>query len=485
MPNLSTFKSLFLKIADWQVKTLLILYVFVMVIIAFVAEGTGDEGDSIQHYLFAKQAWQYKQHFFDHWAKPVYVLIAFPFAQFGFIGVKLMNILLNAGTVWYTYKLSDCLQIKRPWIPAVLLVSMPMFNHLSLSGLTEPMSACMLVSGLYLMCREKWISATIVLSFLPFVRSEGLLMLGTVFIYMLIRSQYKYLPLLLSGHIVYGITGSFYHDSVFWVVNKLSYATWSSAYGSGEWLHFVKNLPEITGACLTLFLTLGFLYGFVLLIRYFRKQSEKREEPELFLLYGSCIVFFLAHSAFWALGIFNSGGILRVMITIMPLMAIICYRGILYGVAFIGNENIKQYFVAILVTVVFLYPFSGHVFAYRWQRDFQPKADQYAQQEVGHWMQKKYPEYHRNNFYYEAVYISEVLDIDWFNKHKRKRLLDAFVKNEFQPGDFIIWDDWFAVVEGHVSLKSLETDARLEKLAEFKKVNYWGGERSTVVFRWK
>jgi hypothetical protein len=473
------------EITHRQIKFGIILYVICMTIIAFVAKGTGDEGDSIQHYLFAKQAWQYKQHFFDHWAKPVYVLISFPFAQFGLTGVKIMNVLLNAISIWYTYKITENLQIKRPWIPALILVSIPMFNHLSLSGLTEPMGACLLISGLYLMLKEKWISSTILLSFLPFVRSEGLLMLGTVFLYLLIRSKYKYLPLLLTGHIVYGILGSFYNDSVFWVFNKLSYATWSSAYGSGEWLHFVRNLPEITGTCLTLFLTLGILYGFVLLIRYFRKQTERTEEPELFLLYGSCIVFFLAHSAFWALGIFNSGGILRVMITIMPLMAIIAYRGILFGVDFMGNEKIKRVTVTVLTIFIFLYPFSGHIFAYRWQRDFQPKADQYAQQELGQWLQKTYPDYHQYTFYYEAVYISEVLDIDWFNKDKRKRLLDAFVKNEFRPGDFIIWDDWFAVVEGHIPLKELEADTRVQKLAEFKKMNYWGGIRNTVVFRWK
>lgn len=473
------------EITSRQVKAGLLLYVITMGAIAFIAEGTGDEGDSIQHYLFARQAWQYKQHFFDHRAKPVYVFIAFPFAQFGLIGVKLMNVLLNAISIWYTYKLSENLNMKRPWIAAILLISMPMFNHLSLSGLTEPMGACMLVLGLYLMTKEKWIISTILLSFLPFVRSEGLLMLGVVFLYILIRSQYKYLPLLLTGHIVYAVLGSFYHDSVFWVFNKLSYATWSSAYGNGAWGHFIKNLPEIIGTHLSLFLVLGILYGLVLLIRYCRKQSEPAEEPELFLLYGSCVVFFFAHSAFWAFGIFNSGGILRVMITIMPLMAIICYRGIVYGVDFVGNETLKKNIIAVLVALLLMYPFSGHVFGYRWQRDFQPKADQLAQQELSKWLQKNYPDYHRYVFYYEAVYLSEVLHIDWFNRDKRKRLLNAFVQNEFKKGDFIIWDDWFAVVEGHVPLKDLEADDRLEKLADFKKINYWGGERKTVVFRWK
>ncbi len=466
-------------------KAFILVYLAIMTVIAFLASGTGDEGDSIQHYLFARYAWQYKAHFFNHWAKPVYVLIAFPFAQLGLIGVKLMNVLLNAATIWMTYQLSIRLKIKYPWIPALVLICMPMFNYQSLSGLTEPMGACFLVTGIYLMVKEDWVKSTILLSFLPFVRSEGLLMLGAVFLYLIIRSQYKYIPLLFAGHIVYGLLGSFYHENIFWVFNKLSYATWTSAYGNGEWLHYIRSLPEVMGTCLVLFWGFGILYGFVLLIRYFRKQCETIECPELFLVYGSSLVFILAHTSFWALGIFNSGGILRVMITIMPLMAFICYRGILYIVAFINNEKLQSKLIAVCVIIVLVYPFSGHIFGYRWQRDFEPKADQYAQQELGKWMKEKYPEYQKNNFYYEAVYISEVLQIDWFNPNKRKRLLDAFDKNNFKSGDFIIWDDWFAIVEGKVTLRSLELDNRLEKLCSFAKVNYWGGRRITVVFRWK
>ncbi|MES2331262.1 MAG: hypothetical protein V4539_16785 [Bacteroidota bacterium] len=470
---------------DRKVAIGIAVYAIAMTAVAFIAKGTGDEGDSISHYLFAKTAWHYKIHFFDHWAKPVYVLVAFPFAQFGFIGVKMMNVLLNCGSIWFTYRIACELKFKWAWIPAVLLASTPMFNHLSLSGLTEPMGACFLMAGLYLLIKEKWIAGVVFLSFLPFIRSEGLLMLGVVFVYLVIISKYRYLPLLCTGHIVYGILGSFYYKDVFWVLNKMTYATLGSPYGHGGWLHFIESLPEITGTALTVIFLIGILYGFILLIRYFRKQTTPTETPELFLIYGSLVFYFVAHSAFWALGIFNSGGILRVMITVMPLMALVNYRGLTYLFEFLNNETLKRKLVFVFTALLFLYPFSGHLFAYRWNRDFVPKADQYAELELGSWLKATYPDYHNHTFYYETVYLSEILDIDWFDSNKRERLLDSFIRDKFKSGDFLIWDDWFAVVEGHITLESLEKDQRLEKLKTFQRVNYWGGTRTTVVFRWK
>ncbi|HEX8332063.1 MAG TPA: hypothetical protein VF622_05540 [Segetibacter sp.] len=470
---------------DKKVKLGVLFYFIVMVIVAFVGKGTGDEGDSISHYLYAKTAWTYKHHFLDHWAKPVYVLVAFPFAQFGLIGVKVMNVLLNCGSLFFTYKVAKALKFSWSWVPPILLASTPMFNHLSLSGLTEPLCAFMLIAGLFLLIQERWIAGIVLLSFLPFVRSEGLLMLSVVFVYLVYNSKYQFLPLLATGHVFYSLVGYFYHKDLLWVFNKMTYATWSSAYGQGRWTHYFKNLSEILGSAGMVLFYFALLYGFVLMIRFLRRQVTGNEKAELFLIYGSLFIYFAAHSAFWALGIFNSGGILRVMISIMPLFALVNYRAIEYLFAFVDNMQWRKRLMAVVVAILFLYPFSGHLFAYRWKRDFSLKADQYAQVELKQWLTNTFPDYRKYTFYYEAVYLSEILNIDWFNSTKRKRLLDAFTANEFKSGDFVIWDDWFAVVEGHIALESLEKDQRLEKLRTFQRMDYWGKTRTTVVFRFK
>ncbi len=468
-----------------QIRIGIAVYAAIMIVIAFFAKGTGDEGDSILHYLYAKTAWQYKGHFFDQWAKPLYVLAAFPFSQFGLIGVKLMNVLCNCASIWLVYRTAISLRFRWPWIPPLLLVAMPMFNYLGLSGLTEPLSACLLLAGVYLLIRGKWIIAVLLLSFLPFVRAEGLVILIAVFGYLVIIKKYQFIPLLATGHMFYGILGSFYHKDIFWVVTKMPNTAWASAYGNGKWLHFAERMPEIAGSALTVVFFMGLLWGFILLVKFLRREMEPAEKPELLLVYTITVVFFLAHTVFWALGLFNSGGILRVMVTITPLMALICYRGLEYLFAFIENNRLQKQLVLAVTVLLFLYPFSGHTFGYKWQRDFMPKADQHAQQEMAVWLQKNYPDHRSHTFYYEAVYLSEVLDIDWFNGQQTQRLLDAFVRNKFVPGDFIIWDDWFAVVEAHITLDALEKDPRLEKLNTFQSVNYWGVTRTTVVFRWK
>lgn len=474
-----------LKKEDAFIKILCGLYLLIMLIVLAIANGTGDEGDSLTHYFYAKHAWQNKSFFFNHWAKPLFTLIAFPFAQLGFWGVELMNILLSTTAIWLTYKNAKLLAIPFAWMAPLCLLSMPMFNFLTLSGLTEPMFSCALALSIYLLLKEKFYAGIILFSFLPFIRSEGLLICGAALIYLIYLNKYALLPLIATGHIVYSILGYPVHKDFLWVFNTMTYATFNSAYGKGYWLYYMQKLPESVGLALTLFTFGGLAYGLVLLIQYFRKQLTSSNKQILFLIYTSFSIFFLMHTVFWALGIFNSGGILRIMIGIMPVLAIIQTLGLQYAIGFIQSKKIYTIVLYILMGLILLCPFTSHEFAYKWNRDFQLKADQQAQVAMKSWLIKNKPDYTQRSFYFEAPNISLVLDINWFDESKRKRLLGAFEKNEFKKGDLIVWEDWFAVEEGKISLSSLQQDTRLQQLASFEKVNFWGITRKTVLFEFK
>ncbi len=68
-------------------------------------------------------------------------------------------------------------------------------------------------------------------------------------------------------------------------------------------------------------LIIGLLYGFYLLIaKYLLKNKKITTDEELFLIYGCFLGNFVGHTVFWALGIFNSFGLLRVMIGVVPLL---------------------------------------------------------------------------------------------------------------------------------------------------------------------
>jgi hypothetical protein len=116
-----------------------------MCIVAFVAKGTGDDGDSIAHYLYSRDAFLYPKYFFNHWAKPLFVFISAPFAQFGWVGVKLMNVAALTVSLVLTYQLALRWQLRHAWLAPFFVVAQHRVLSHTLSGLTEPMFAAVLV----------------------------------------------------------------------------------------------------------------------------------------------------------------------------------------------------------------------------------------------------------------------------------------------------------------------------------------------------
>ena len=95
---------------------------------------------------------------------------------------------------------------------------------------------------------QQFIAATVLVSFLPFVRSEGNMMLPLFALILLLRGQWKCLPLLAFGTVLYSIIGYFYYHDLFWIKTQNPYTGQNfDIYGSGELLRFVKGLSEIIG----------------------------------------------------------------------------------------------------------------------------------------------------------------------------------------------------------------------------------------------
>lgn len=63
------------------------------------SEGYIGDADSATHYRFARYAWKYPVNLLDHWAKPVFTLLASPFAKFGHTGVSVFNLLGGLASV--------------------------------------------------------------------------------------------------------------------------------------------------------------------------------------------------------------------------------------------------------------------------------------------------------------------------------------------------------------------------------------------------
>jgi hypothetical protein len=469
------------KPAQEQAKFWLICAIFLIagIVLIFTASGTADEGDSIMHYLYARSAFQYPAHFFYQWAKPVYVLLAAPFAQFGIFGIKFFNLLVSTTTLWITWKIARGLAIPHSSLAPLFLIAAPMMIIVTLSGLTEPLFACWLAAGVFGLVRKNYRFAIPWISFLPFLRSEGLIVLAVVFLFLIAKKKFKWIPWLLLGHVVYAIAGyPFYHD-LLWVFNTLSYATLHSAYGSGPWDHFIREMPIVLSIPLCCLFVLGLVAGLVAALRLIVPRNSVQTSSELWLVYGICLAYIVAHSAFWALGIFNSFGLVRVMVGILPLISLISLRGFnLLTISF----RLKWLGWATLATVL-IFPILHNQYAFNWKRDFLLKADQQAEATLAVYAKEHLRSLKTSVLYFEPCYLSVVLDVDYFDTARHRRFLGAFESNDFPANSILIWDDWFAPMEGHVQLQQMASDPRFEKLATFEKKDFWNQTRTVVLFR--
>ena len=138
--------------------------------IALRYDGTGDSGDAVQHFLYAKYAFLHPENLFNHWAKPLFTLVAAPFAQFGFVGIKIFNSVNAALTLYFTYRIAVQLRLRRAGLVVLILATCSQFFTLIFSGLTEHFSALLLVGVIHLFLRKEYVWATLIVSFLPFVQ---------------------------------------------------------------------------------------------------------------------------------------------------------------------------------------------------------------------------------------------------------------------------------------------------------------------------
>ncbi|MFT7344782.1 MAG: hypothetical protein ACI9XP_001370 [Lentimonas sp.] len=447
----------FQKLKNNPIYIFLFLFALVSIYIVICYDGTGDAGDSIQHYQFAKYAPLHPELFFNHWAKPVYTLLASPFAQFGFIGIKVFNALVSLLTLFFTFRAVKKLGLKNALFAPVILLFSPLFFVFTFSGLTEPLFALFLSIGLFLILSKKLVLSSIIISFLPFIRSEGLLLIGIFGFYLLLKKEWRTIPYLLLGHLAYSIAGYFVFKDLFWVFNEIPYAHLSSTYGEGELNHFVKQLLYVVGVPIYLLFWVGTL---ALIL----KSIKRRINVELqILVFLGFFAFLIAHSLFWYLGIFNSMGLKRVLIGVLPLLSIIS----LIGYNFLTEEALKtkkrtKYFVqGLLILYALVFPFTSNPAAINWQSELSLNEDQKLIHKVALFLENESDKNPR--YVFAHPYLSEALEIDPFDEQKKLELTQEGLQY-INTGDIVIWENWFAVVENGVTQSMLDSNNDLIKM---------------------
>lgn len=457
-----------------QNKPLLLLLVSFFIFffcISFFSETTFDVGDGIRHYLVSRYSWKHPDLFLYSWGKPVYTLLSSPFSQFGLIGANVFNILCGIGSAYFTYKIALKLKLGIPLLVLpFLLFSTAYFPTLN-SGLTEPLFGFVLIVCILLMLEKRYLLACSIASFLPFVRTEGNLLLPLFFLVLVYRKQILFTPFLALGTLIYSFVGYFYFGDFLWIINQNPYnGENKSFYGSGELFHFITNYNFIWGAALAI------LFVFGLLAIFFKGfQSIKNKEvskslmpEEVLLIFGAFAIYFIAHSIMWWKGMANSLGLLRVLAGVMPCSAIICLRGFNFAMPPFIQEKKSVFYFLIFVVLFFVIrnPFIQDYFPYK--LNFAEKTIR----NTGEWY--KTSPFVDKKIYSLHPYLVYQLDVDPYNSNKISELWGLYpsIKKAgiaiVPDSSIIFWDSHFGPNECQIPKDSILNDSNFVLIEHFK-----------------
>src|SRR3989344_2214951 len=384
---------------------LLVSFFIFFLCLSFFSDATFDAGDGIRHYLVSRYSWKHPDLLLYSWGKPFFTIMSSPFSQFGLIGMVVFNLLCGIGAAYFSYKIAQQLKLNYTLLAISFLLFTPCFFPTLNSGLTEPFFAFILISSIYLMIAKRYLLASIIVSFLPFVRTEGNMILPLFLIVLLYRRKLLAVPLLTFGTLIYSLIGYFYFNDFFWVKNQNPYDGANRAfYGSGELLHFVNNHNFIWGSALAILFVLGILVILVMGFEIIKNKTLKESKfpEELILIYGAFAIYFIAHSIMWWKGLANSLGLLRVIAGVAPCSALICLRGLnLFMISFIRKKKILE-FVAVgdIVFWVIRSPFKQDYFPYKLD------SEQALVKEVGDWFKES--SYTNKKVYYLYPMLAHV-----------------------------------------------------------------------------
>jgi hypothetical protein len=432
----------------------IILISFLVFFAGMVILGNGAYGgaDNIAHFRIARYAFHYPRLFFDHWGKPVFTTLMAPAAQFGFKATQILNIVIGLATILLASEILKKNGVRFNPAYLFLVAFAPMYFLLMQSCLTEILLSFALVLAIWLFLNGKSGLAAVLLSFLPFIRTESIVVIPFFLAAFIWEKKYYTIPLLFAGSLFYSLTGYIVYKDFLWIIHQMPYSTGKSLYGHGGLFDFVRSYHEIIGKPFAIFLILGTLVWSWQIRKNLILQD--RNFWVFILIMGSWITYFAAHSYVWWKGTGGSLGLIRVMAGIIPLAAIPAVIGLNWLMDRIKNPVAGYLLVAGVIIWQVIVPFRQFPLPFRWEKP-QQLMTQAADYVKGT---------NKGKIFYFDPFLIHFLNIDPFDQN-----LDNWgVADKIQPSgsmknnDILVWDAHFGPNEGGVQLQNLNDDPYLQ-----------------------
>lgn len=427
----------------------------------FLSKNNGpvDPGDGLLHYFIAQASWKSNELFLDHWGKPLFTLLSSPFAQFGHSGSVFFNILVFLATcviailIFRKFDVSDWLAATFPFV----LLSANEISKTVLGGLTEPLFNFLLIAAVYAYVSNRRILSVILLSLLPFARSEGLLVLALSSGMLILFRQWRLLPYLLCGFIVYAVIGLLVGKSFFWYFQNDPYRT-NGLYGHGSWMHYLISYRNFLGNPGLYFVLLVFIYFGIKLRSILNFKAQL-----LLFIYASTLFFgiVVVHSYLWATGQKGAYGLTRLGTQGMPLFIVSC-------ILLLDTWKLVRFRIGTILMVVF----SG-VMAYNLmhtklfpqkQSVLEKQLQEAAQYVKKHHSKAKVVAYHPCFSYY------------YHSNPYYKYGVKMYLEDRANSGTIVIYDSQFG------SREAMLTEKIRGSLIEIHRIGYPSEETHVIIY---
>lgn len=433
-------------------------------VMAFRADGVLEWGDGIVHYNIARYAPQKPELFLDHWGKPVFTLLSSPFAQMGFPGMIVFNVILFCITSVLIFLWAEKRKNPFAWITPILLCSSVVYFDMVNAGMTEILFATILVLTVYFFLDKKYILGSVIFSFSLFSRPEGNIILPIFLLFLLYKKQWKAIPFLGVGFLLYSMVGYFHYHDFLWFFTQNPYSP-ISFYGHGELLHFVMHAHSIWGTVLIVLCVGSALWLFGALFTEYRTKAI----DYFFLVLIPATVVFAVHSYIWWKGLHGSGGLTRVIATVIPLyvmLGLLFLNGLKNKISLIAPTSFSPV-IFLLLSVCLGY------FTYRSISRFSilPIKESEAQvvlSEAAKWYREQKTDADKVTYY--DHYFAFKADINPYDYDK------VFPVHFLQttsppPGTWMIWDSKFGGQDGRLPKEKLLGDSTLQIMKTFTAKN--------------
>ena len=338
------------------------------------------------------------------------------------------------------------------------------------TALTEILFSFVLVLAIFLFIRGSFVAAAITISFIPFARTEGFIMLPLFMLALLYSRQYKAIPFLATGVVVLSLLGCFYYKDIFWVFTQFPYpVTYHHPIytKTGSLWHFLEIRDYILGLPLELL----FLAGTGAMFRdVFSKNKDARRN--LILLFMLALLPFLVYLAFHAVlfwkAMGGSMGIERVLAAVLPLSALVALKGYQTLEEILGrNRYVRASFRVIVLTAILITPFRIYVFP------FPLSPEEATIKRTVEWV--KISSLQHRLFYYTDNNVPYYMGVDPFQtKPALSHLLVTCKSLDTIPaGSVVIWDAHFGANESKIPIDSLLGNSRQQLVNYFRPDEPW------------